>query len=103
MISSSAPTPIQIPLGTDSFGRALRYYRLQRTLTQAELAVAAHCEQQTISEYEGGKVDRIDVGIVLRLSHALGVNLLAHWRGGSTIGTLPLPATEEVLRAARAA
>ena len=53
----------------------VREYRLRKkpTLSQAQLAARAGVRQATVSLYESGKVKRVDLEVLDRIAHALGV------------------------------
>jgi transcriptional regulator with XRE-family HTH domain len=62
-----------VKLTAKEFGRRLRKARLERMLTQAELAEAVGCGQSLISYYELGEVRSVPFETIERLAAVLGV------------------------------
>jgi transcriptional regulator with XRE-family HTH domain len=51
----------------------VREYRDRKHWTQAQLAERAGVRQATVSLYESGKARRVDLDVLDRIAHALGV------------------------------
>ncbi len=62
------------------FGLAIREARLDRGLSQAQLAEILDLPQSTISEIEGGK-STIYLRRLLTLARATGISFTANWEG----------------------
>ena len=76
MVSSGIPT-----LG--DLGAALRRHRLAAGLTQAQLAGRAGVSRQWVSEVAGGHRAGVEVGAVLDVAGALGLELVLRDRPDS--------------------
>jgi HTH-type transcriptional regulator / antitoxin HipB len=57
---------------SQDLGRYVRDRRNQLSLTQAQLAVRSKVSRRWLSDLEGGK-ETVDIGLVLRTLHSLGV------------------------------
>jgi transcriptional regulator with XRE-family HTH domain len=73
--------------GKNILARSLRAYRLQRNLSQAELADACGVTQATISEIETGKGNPT-FEVICKLAMALDVPPFALIGAGAALGTL---------------
>jgi len=65
-------------------GHALKSVRLRLGLTQEELGIAARTSRFAVGRVERGRLDRIALGTVRSIAHALDVDvdLVVRWRGG---------------------
>ncbi|MBC9927166.1 helix-turn-helix domain-containing protein [Leucobacter sp. cx-169] len=61
---------------TEDFGYRLKDERLDRGLTQAELALKAEVSQRWLSNFETGKSPRAELAKVLSVARALGLVFL---------------------------
>lgn len=57
-------------------GAAIKTLRLERTMTQAELAEAADVSRRWVSEVEAGTRDGVELARVLRVLGALDASLM---------------------------
>lgn len=61
----------------DNLGHRIRIARKNKKMTQTELAEKVHTTQQTIGDYETGKVGtgRPDINLLFRISEELDVTI----------------------------
>lgn len=72
----------------DGFAAALRAFRRERGLTQAQLAAAAGVSRTRISEIESGTAANFEVQTLLRLIRALGATLALQPEGRPTLNQI---------------
>lgn len=72
----------------DDLATALRAFRREQRLTQAELAAAAGVSRTRISEIESGHAANFEVQTLLRMIRALGATLALQPEGRPTLNQI---------------